>query len=354
MDSETIAFDPDGDLMLILTHVEEEPGKFELVHTAEDGNLSDDDASMESPAPVLRSKETRMIVSSKHLIHVSSVFKAMFRNETFVEGRELAKGKAVVPLPDDDPFAMTILINLIHHNHRKVPRTVDLDTMTNIAILADKYELTEVLYTNSELWLKDLKKTVPVSLTQDLLPWLSIACVFNMAPEFKHLTRIATLESSGDLGLGESDEDLPIPAQVFAAIESERQRGISEMYAIIHHEIQKYQTGPVNCRTLTFLCPSDTKRLNYACDGAVLGTLLKSADENKLWPPVPPPFVGFTLRMVMRKAQALTITALCDHLELENESEYKGPSHGVKAAIVGTIKKIKGGLGLNIKNYKMG
>lgn len=200
--------------MLVLTHVEEEPGKFELVRTENDGNDSDND-SVETPQPILRSKETRMLVSSKHMIHVSPVFKAMFRHETFAEGRELAKGKAVVPLPDDDPFAMRILLNLIHSNYRKVPRIVDLDTMTSIAILADKYELTDVLYTHSELWLKELKKTVPVSLTQDLLPWLAISCVFNMAPEFKHLTRIATLESSGDLGLGESEQDLPIPAHVF-------------------------------------------------------------------------------------------------------------------------------------------
>lgn len=200
--------------MLILTHVEEEPGKLELVRT-EDGDDSDDEHA-ESPQPVLRSKETRMLVSSKHMIHVSAVFKAMFRHETFAEGRELEKnGKVVVPLPDDDPFAMRILLNLIHHNFRKVPKIVDLDTMTNIAILADKYELTEVLYTHSEIWLKELKKTVPVSLNQDLLPWLAISCVFNMAPEFKHLTRIATLESSGDLGLGESEQDLPIPAHVF-------------------------------------------------------------------------------------------------------------------------------------------
>lgn len=124
------------------------------------------------------------------------------------------------------------------------------------------------------------------------------------------------------------------------------------MYAIIHHEIDKYQTGPVNCRSSTFLCASDSKRLNYACDGAILGTLLKSAADNGLWPPHPPPFAGFTLRMIMRKSQALTITALCDHLDLGNEAEYTGPNHGVKAAIVSTIKKIKGGLGLNIKNYK--
>ena len=91
---------------------------------------------------------------------------------------------------------------------------MDLKTMTNISILADKYEMTEVLYTHSEIWLKELKKTVPTTLTEDLLPWLSIACVFKLPAEFKHLTRISTLESSGLLD-GESEEDLPIPASVF-------------------------------------------------------------------------------------------------------------------------------------------
>jgi hypothetical protein len=74
--------------------------------------------------------------------------------------------------------------------------------------------MTEVLYTHSEIWLKELKSTVPTSLTDDLLPWLSIACVFRLPAEFKHLTRIAMLESSGPLDI-KLDEDLPIPASVF-------------------------------------------------------------------------------------------------------------------------------------------
>ena len=86
--------------------------------------------------------------------------------------------------------------------------------MTNISILADKYEMTEVLYTHSEIWLKELKKTVPRTLTEDVLPWLSIACVFKLAAEFKHLTRICTLESTGPLD-SEWEKDLPIPASVF-------------------------------------------------------------------------------------------------------------------------------------------
>jgi hypothetical protein len=125
------------------------------------------------------------------------------------------------------------------------------------------------------------------------------------------------------------------------------------MFAIVQEYIDKYQAGPVNCKSKSFRDSQDTKKMNYACDGSILGTLLKSASEGGLWPPSSPPYEGLTLRMIMRKAQLLNITALCDHVDLEDESEYvSGGNHGVKAAIVGTIRKVKGGLGLNINHFK--
>ncbi|KAG9229345.1 hypothetical protein BJ875DRAFT_433737 [Amylocarpus encephaloides] len=352
METETITFDSDGDLLLLLSCAVEEP-EVELSNDSAPVDLEKESQDGEETPPTpIRTKEVRMLVSSKHLIHVSVVFKAMLRNQNFKEGVELARGKAEVPLPDDDPTALRILLYLIHHNYRKVPREVDLKTMTNIAILADKYQMTEVLYTHSEIWLKELKKTVPTSLTDDLLPWLAISCVFSLPPEFKHLTRIATMESSGFLE-EQLDQELPIPNTVFAVIDTERQRGLSEMFAVIQQSIDKYQAGPVNCQTKSFRHTDDVKKLNYACDGSVLGTLLKNAADKGLWPSVSPPYEGLTLRMVMKKAQSLNITALCDHAQLKNEKEYEpGSNHGVKATITATVKKIKAGLGLNIRNFK--
>ena len=42
---------------------------------------------------------------------------------------------------NDDPDVLTVLLYLVHGQFRKVPREVDLGTLTNLAILVDKYEL---------------------------------------------------------------------------------------------------------------------------------------------------------------------------------------------------------------------
>ncbi len=82
-------------------------------------------------------------VSSKHLILASPVFKRILQ-PSFKEGQEVSsQGYIELPLPDDDPAPLLILLHLIHGRIRKVPRTVDLGMLTNLAILVDKYELLE-------------------------------------------------------------------------------------------------------------------------------------------------------------------------------------------------------------------
>jgi hypothetical protein len=69
----------------------------------------------------------RMLVSSKHMTLASPIFKAMLRTGTFSEGQELARrGKAEINLPEDDPTAFTILLNVIHGHGSRLPFIVDL------------------------------------------------------------------------------------------------------------------------------------------------------------------------------------------------------------------------------------
>jgi len=67
----------------------------------------------------------------------------------FKEGHDLAKGTAEVPLPDDDPTAFQILLDIIHHRYRRVPKKLDLDTVAEIAILVDKYQVHEYVIMSS-------------------------------------------------------------------------------------------------------------------------------------------------------------------------------------------------------------
>lgn len=159
-------------------------------------------------------RQVQMLASSKHLMHSTPVYKAMLRHGNFKIGNTLlADGKVAIPLPDDDPAAFKILLDIIHCNPRKVPRIVDLQTMANLSILVNKYQLGDVVEIYADLWILGLSSSIPTTLKSDLLPWLSIAWVFRMPAESRVLTRIVERESDGTLGK-DIEIDLPIPTRV--------------------------------------------------------------------------------------------------------------------------------------------
>ncbi|KAL8857853.1 MAG: hypothetical protein Q9178_005609 [Gyalolechia marmorata] len=149
-------------------------------------------------------------VSSKHLILASPVFKRMLQ-ASFKEGQQLSsQGHTELSLPDDDPAALLVLLHLIHGRIRMVPRTVDLGKLTNLAILIDKYELLEITEMIMDHWIQGLESDIPLSFTNDLLPWMCVSWVFKKPEIFEKVTRVAQLESEGNLQANQ----LPIPQSV--------------------------------------------------------------------------------------------------------------------------------------------
>lgn len=233
---ETLVFDPDGDLLLFLSDSMEDESSIE--------DNAPDEATAEQPANQLSlpdifestllsnlegdpveqyqqdtdmpkgKKEIHMLVSSKHLMLASPVFKAMLQHSNFKEGDTLrSSGQVKVPLPDDDPAALKILLDIVHGRVRQVPRQVGLKTMTELSILIDKYQMLEVVEIYVEIWMTTLKTSVPIFFTADLLSWLSISWVFGLADIFKQISRIAMRGSTELFGAHESH--LPIPQPVF-------------------------------------------------------------------------------------------------------------------------------------------
>ena len=115
-----------------------------------------------------------------------------------------------LPLHEDDPDTLLILLHAIHGRFRRVPRKVDLKTLTQIAILVDKYELLEVTDLLLDHWLRDIEDTFPSTFDDDLLSRICVAYIFQRETTLQKLIGIATLESSGILDRG----NLPIQSQV--------------------------------------------------------------------------------------------------------------------------------------------
>ena len=154
----------------------------------------------------------RIRVSSKHLTLASPVFRSMLKGK-YKEGLDLySQGHAELLLPEDHPAAFLIILLLIHGQLRKVPRKINLWMLTELAVLVDKYELLETVEMMLDYWLQDLTNTIPLTLSNDLLPWICISWVFKKSEIFKKVTKIAQMESEGLLDAGQ----LPISEWVLS------------------------------------------------------------------------------------------------------------------------------------------
>lgn len=97
---------------------------------------------------------THLLVSSKALSLSSPVFAALF-SPHFKEGSSLSSEHPTeIPLPEDDPEAMTLLCNCLHFRTDQVPRDIEFPLLKCLAILCDKYDVAKAILPWSILWLQ--------------------------------------------------------------------------------------------------------------------------------------------------------------------------------------------------------
>ncbi|CAD6448668.1 a3938c3d-7df9-4018-8993-d9c3dc00e44b [Sclerotinia trifoliorum] len=333
-----IIVDPDGDLILLINQTKPKstsclsiPGAGAIAAaTNDDSGSTDSEMTRSLEFETSEDDSTlvyndRILVSSKHMSLASPVFKAMLQGG-FREGIELkTTGKVEVPLPDDDPAAMRILINIIHGRMNSVPLNIDLELFTQMAILADKYQCTEVVRPFPSIWTNGLTTGWTTSSTS-IACWLCIAWHFELDSEFLRATQL--IQGEGTCSLEETisarESNLPIPELVVDKLESYRIEGIGKAVQVLKDTIYKYQQPVLQCtsRMLPGSCdrygsqhsPMEYTNVNTyrnGCDSMVLGTLIKSAIANNLYPLTEPPYTSWSLQSFTAKAQLLEASTLC-------------------------------------------
>ena len=162
-------------------------------------------------------REVQMRVSSKHLILTSATFHTCLGSDKFSEGQTLqTDGNVVLLLPDEDPDAMAILLNIIHGSTRKVPRQVSLHMLTRLAFVVNHRQMHEAVELFSDSWIENLKPA-PLSGNDipDVLSWLFIFWVFQKEDDFRNMSQILEQESDHSLG-DKADASPPIPASIIS------------------------------------------------------------------------------------------------------------------------------------------
>jgi len=229
--SQPFTFDPDGDLILVLTKL----SKTQTAASQKAGKLAAEPPSSKrkrDPSTLttadVEPEKVNMIVSSKHMILASPVFKAMLAPGSFKEGLERnATGQLEVELPEDDQVVMIIVLNIIHGRNRVVPKRIDLNMLTNLAILVDKYQMVEAVESFSEFWIDHLltEQDFPDGFPDDIDPlyqqrihkWLAVSWVFRRKDEFTNITKAAIICCTSKLA-SEVGSELPIPGKIIGTL----------------------------------------------------------------------------------------------------------------------------------------
>jgi BTB/POZ domain len=123
---------------------------------AEESDLSEppdvEDIDPNGDVVLVTSPPTEIRVSSSHLSVASPIFKALL-STGFAEGEAFkATGFIKISLPDDNTEAMVVLMKAIHGKFFQIPQALEFDTLKNVTVLIDKYDLHEAVYLLKRTW----------------------------------------------------------------------------------------------------------------------------------------------------------------------------------------------------------
>lgn len=213
--SKPVIFDEDGEITLIVG--EGLIGNYEI---DDEAPSTGDKRKASSAVDIAANLPIVMKVSAKCLQLASPVFKAMFKDTNFEEGRVLKNtGRLELNLPDDDPEPLLVLMTIIHLQPQKVDKVMSTQELVDIAILVDKYELLGVTKGHADRWIKALKKPglpARTSLKDTCLGWLTFCWVFRHEAKFKGVTQMLILHDDGTYLDGA--EDYPIPKRIISKL----------------------------------------------------------------------------------------------------------------------------------------
>ncbi|PGH10547.1 hypothetical protein AJ80_07493 [Polytolypa hystricis UAMH7299] len=211
--------------------------------------------------------KARIRVSSKHLKLASAYFRRQLEGD-WRESHDL-KSKGFVEIPVLGDFhAIVILMNVIHGYTRKVPRSVDLNMLTNMAILVDYYEFHEAVEVLTEMWIGNLEQSLPTTYSPDLVKWVSISFVFRKKDIFQKMTTIAQRHAKSAI----QTLNLPILYRVIDEIDLRRRQSLSRIVSALHNLIVEFRKDSIPCK----------EGNTFECNSMLLGTLTKEMESRGL------------------------------------------------------------------------
>ena len=150
-----------------------------------------------------------MRLSSKHLMLASQYFSGAFTHN-YSENKAEAGFAHIVHAERWDPGALRVVMNIIHGQTQRVPRSVSLRMLAKIAAIVDYYQCHDAVRLFSDTWIQQTDLPLPSCYGVDLLLRLLVSCIFKEKVVFQQLTKLVILTSRGPI----TDLELPPLAQI--------------------------------------------------------------------------------------------------------------------------------------------
>ena len=131
-------------------------------------SISDDIEVHQSPARAFITKESDWVilnvpegsvlylVSSRHLMLASPVFKAALSPGTWSEGCKQADGRYHITADDWEEEAFLLFMNMLHLRSPQIPKSVSLELMAKIEILVDYYNCASAVEFFTAVWMNKI------------------------------------------------------------------------------------------------------------------------------------------------------------------------------------------------------
>ena len=272
-----------------------------------------------------------LVVSSKVLCLASPVWRAMFNSSGHFAEACSSAGVREVRLADDDPDALLLVLRIAHLQFRDISTELAFKQLLNIALVCDKYDISELVRPWLPQWLGWLK---PMMSQPGYEEWLFIAWTFGDARDYEKLasqlvSQMTTDEKgqcyrSGKLlgrnlppgALGKYSQMVDGTNGLFVysdSILAARRLTIDALLRACHNVVELYLGDGLICEAKQSvypfpLCDDDVRR---QCDTLVLGSLIKSLKNFNVWNgPLSPDDIHMSVADFCEKLRSLSCLVL--------------------------------------------
>jgi len=189
--------DPDADTLLIVPPSSQKFAPWDVATPPQHSRVSAVHST--AAAPPASRPGLRIKVSSKHLALSSKIFRNKLQYGASKAARQ-PDGRLHLQLAEGfDPKAVSIVLNTVHGRGSKVPKSIDLETLAQIALFVDRFQLFDAVEVYGDRWISKLEGNLPDAYNRDLILWIYISHVFRNAEVFKAVSRTAVAGSDGPI-----------------------------------------------------------------------------------------------------------------------------------------------------------